>query len=79
MNGVTCLTLNQQLDGFWVWTAYDKSGRRLLVQDRCDDLAHAVECAITAIAARKPTPDETEAAPPGPEATRKPKRHNARK
>lgn len=79
MNGITCVTYTQQLDETWTWVAYDRDGRRIYTQDRCDDLPAATEAALTTIAARPRPAVETKSPQPGPEAKRKPKRRSARK
>lgn len=79
MNGVACLTMNEQLDGSWVWQAYDKQGRSLLKQDQCDDLAHSMECAARAIASIHPPGAEPAPARPAPEAKQPRPRRKQRK
>lgn len=68
MNGVACLTLTEQLDGSWVWTAYNKHGQTLLRQDRCHDLAHAAELSLTAIASITVAAPASESPRPRPKA-----------
>lgn len=79
MNGITCLTLNQNLDESWSWTAYNKHGQKTLTQDRCDDLPHAIESSLRGISSLSARESEQAPAQPKKAKAKAPLRRSARK
>lgn len=72
MNPIRLLTVQAQLDESWEWAAYDGKGRKVLYQDKCSDMAHALECAVATLLSDSSS--ATGGAPPPPSAqARKPR------
>lgn len=78
MNPIRLLTVQAQLDESWEWSAYDEQGRKVLYQDKCTDMAHALECAVASLLSGSSSEAATAPALPSAQAKKPRPRRRAR-
>lgn len=79
MSGISLVTIQRNLDESWKWTVFDTHGRRVLEQDKCSDLPHAMECVISELLTPSASANGAKPAQPARRAAKSPSPRKPRK